>query len=127
VPLLSVTPKTPPPQTASQRAATTGAVRAARAAPSSDMVARRLSYSDVSSIHRSHNERDPSLTSVSDEDTRFDDDPDFDPDEWQAQALYDDMLCGVAATSPCSSPDGYQCDSLSYNVFSFVSSRYMCI
>jgi hypothetical protein len=44
---------------------------------------------------------------VSDEDTRFDDDSDLDPDEWQDQALYDDMLCGVAATSTCSSPSRY--------------------
>jgi hypothetical protein len=50
VPLLPATLKTPPPQTTSQRAATTGV--AARAAPSSDIVARRLSYSDVSTIRR---------------------------------------------------------------------------
>jgi hypothetical protein len=102
VPLLPATPKTPPPQKSSQRAATTGVARAARAAPSSDSVARRLSYSDVSTIRRSHGERDPSRAAVSD-----DGDPDLDPDEWQDQALYDDMLCGVAATSTCSSPSGY--------------------
>jgi hypothetical protein len=48
----------------------------------------------------SHGERDPNLGAVSDEDSRCDDDPDFNPDDWQDQALYDDMLCGVAATSP---------------------------
>jgi hypothetical protein len=107
VPLLPATVKTPPPQKSSQRAATTGVARAARAVPSSDTIARRLSYSDASFIHQSHGERDPNRAAVSDEDTRFDDDPDLDPDEWQDQALYDDLLCGVAATSTCSSPSGY--------------------
>jgi hypothetical protein len=113
VPLLPATPKTPPPQKSSQRAATTGVARAARAVPSTDTIARRLSYSDASFIHQSHGERDPNRAAVSDEDTRFDDDPDFDPDDWQDQALYDDMLCGVAATSPCSTPDGYRSASSS--------------
>jgi hypothetical protein len=113
VPLLPATPKAPPPQKSSQRAATTGVARAARAVPSSDIVARRLSYSDASFIHQSHGERDPSRAAVSDEDTRFDDDPDLDPDDCQDQALYDDILCGVAATSPSSSPEGYRSDSSS--------------
>jgi hypothetical protein len=56
VPLLPATPRTPPPQATPRRAATTGVARAARAAPSSDIVARRLSYSDVSVIRRSHGE-----------------------------------------------------------------------
>jgi hypothetical protein len=108
VPLLPATPKTPPPQTASQKAATTGAVRATRAAPSSASVARRLSYSDVSTIRRSHGERDPNRAAVSDDDDcRFDDDPDIDPDEWQDQSLYDaELLQHIEASySPCSSPD----------------------
>ena len=113
VPLLPATPKAPPRQTASQKAATTGVARAARAVPSSDIVARRLSYSDASFIHQSHGERDPSRAAVSDEDARFDDDPDLDPDEWQDQALYDDMLCGIAAASPSSSHDGCRSDSSS--------------
>jgi hypothetical protein len=113
VPLLPATPKTPHPQKPSQRAATTGVARAARAAPSSDSVARRLSYSDVSTIRRSHGERDPNLGAGDDDDYRFDDDPDLDPDDWQDQALYDDMLCGVAVASPSSSPEGYRSDSSS--------------
>jgi hypothetical protein len=74
VPLLPATAKTPPPQTTSPSAATTGVARTARVVPSSDMVARRLSYSDVSAIRRSHGERDPDLGAVSDEDSRCDDD-----------------------------------------------------
>jgi hypothetical protein len=107
VPLLPATPKTPPPQKSSQRAATTGAVRDARAAPSSASVARRLSYSDVSTIRRSHGERDPNRAAVSDDDDcRFDDDPDIDPEEWQDQSLYDaELLQHIDASySPCSSP-----------------------
>jgi hypothetical protein len=111
--LLPATPRTPPPQAIPRRAATTGVARAARAASSSDRVARRLSYSDVSVIRRAHGERDPSRAAVSDEDTRFDDDPDLDPDERQDQALYDDMLCDIAAASPSSSPDGCRSDSSS--------------
>jgi hypothetical protein len=115
VPLLPATPKTPPPQKSSQRAATTGVARAARAVPSSDTIARRLSYSDASFIHQSHGERDPNRAAVSDEDTLFDDDPDIDPDEWQDQSQYDaELLQHVdASSSPCSSPDGYRSDSSS--------------
>jgi hypothetical protein len=116
VPLLPATPRTPPPQAIPRRAATTGVARAARAAPSSASVARRLSYSDVSTIRRSHGERDPSRAVVSDDDDcRFDDDPDIDPDEWQDQSLYDaELLQHVdASSSPCSSPDGYRSNSSS--------------
>jgi hypothetical protein len=106
---------TPPPQTTSPRAATTGDARAARAAPCSDMVARRVSYSDVSAIRHSHGERDPNLGAVSDEDSRCDDDADIDPDEWQDQSLYDaELLQHVDASySPCSSPDGLDSDASS--------------
>jgi hypothetical protein len=106
VPILPATPKTPPPQKSSQRAATTGVARAARAGPSADIVPRRLSYSDVSTIRRSHGERDPDLGAVSDEDSRCDDDYGVDPDEWQDQSLYDaELLQHIEASySPCSSP-----------------------
>jgi hypothetical protein len=115
VPLLPATPKTPPPQAIPRRAATTGVARAARAVPSSDTIARRLSYSDASFIHQSHGERDPNRAAVSDQDYRFDDDPDIDPDEWQDQSLYDaELLQHVdASSSPCSSPEGYRSDSSS--------------
>jgi hypothetical protein len=92
MPLLPATPKTLPPQTTSQRAATTSVAHAARTTPSSASVARRLSYSDATCIHQSHGERDPSRAAVSDEDTYFEDDPDLDPDDWQDQYLYDDDL-----------------------------------
>jgi hypothetical protein len=115
VPLLPATPKTPPPQTTSPRAATTGDARAARAAPSSVSVARRLSYSDVSAIRHSHGERDPNLGAVSDEDSRCDDDYGVDPEEWQDQSLYDaELLQHIEASySPCSYPDGPYSDASS--------------
>jgi hypothetical protein len=121
VPLLPATMKTPPRQTASQKAVTTGAVRAARAVPSSDTVARRLSYSDVSTIRRSHGERDPSRAAVSDDDDcRFDDDPELVPDDWQDQSLYDDDLLHHvdAPCSPCYSPS---CGADSYASSSYYS------
>jgi hypothetical protein len=121
VPLLPATMKTPPRQTASQKAVTTGAVRAAHSAPSSDTVARRLSYSDVSTIRRSHGERDPSRAVVSDDDDcRFDDDPELVPDDWQDQSLYDDDLLHHvdAPCSPCYSPS---CGADSYASSSYYS------
>jgi hypothetical protein len=105
-PLLPAT-TTPARDVAAPKAATTGAAITSHAGPSGDIAPRRLSYSDVSVIRRSHGERDPNLGASDDDDYRYDDDPDFDPDDWQDQALYDDMLCGVAATSLSSSPDGY--------------------
>jgi hypothetical protein len=115
VPLLPATPKTPTPQTTSPRAATNGVARAARVVPSSDMVARRLSYSDVSAIRHSHGERDPNLGAVSDEDSRCDDDYGVDPDEWQDQSLYDAELFQhiEASYSTCPSPDGLDSDASS--------------
>jgi hypothetical protein len=110
--------KTLPPQTASQKVATTGAVRAARSSPSSASVARRLSYSDVSTIRRSHGERDPSRAAVSDDDDyRFEDDPELDLGDWQDQSLYDDdLLHHVDAPcspyySPSCGPDSYASSS----------------
>jgi hypothetical protein len=111
-PLLPAT-TTPARDVAAPKAATTGAAINSRAGPSGDIAPRRLSYSDVSVIRRSHGERDPNLGAGDDDDYRFDDDPDLDPDDWQDQALYDGMLCDVAATSPSSSPDGYRSDSSS--------------
>ena len=92
----------------SQRAATTGAVRSLRSeAPDLDTAARRLTFSAVNAIRRAHGERDPGLVAGSDEDNRFEGDPDEDPGDWQDQELYDAMLFGIVNTSARSSPDGY--------------------
>jgi hypothetical protein len=91
---------------AAPKAATTGAAITSRAGPSGDIVPRRLSYNDVSIIRRAHGERDLSRAAVSDDDYRFDDDSDLDPDDWQDQSLYDDDLLHhvYAPCSPCYSP-----------------------
>jgi hypothetical protein len=104
-PLLPATP-TPVRDVAAPKAATTGAAITSHAGPSADIVPRRLSYSDVSTICRSHGERDPDLGVVSDEDSRCDDDYGVDPNEWQDQSLYDaELLQHIEASySPCSSP-----------------------
>jgi hypothetical protein len=101
---------------AAPKAATTGAAMTSRAVvPSADIVPRRLSYSDVSAIRRSHGERGPDLGAVSDEDSRCDDDFGVDPDDWQDQSLYDtELLQHVDASySPCSSSGGPDSDASS--------------
>jgi hypothetical protein len=91
-PLLPAT-STPARDVAAPKAATTGAAITSRAGPSGDIVPRRLSYNDVSIIRRAHGERDPSRAAVSDDDYRFDDDPDLDPDDWQDQSCMMMIYC----------------------------------
>jgi hypothetical protein len=113
-PLLPAT-ATPARDVAAPKAATTGDACAARAAPSVDIVPRRLSYSDVSAIRRAHGERDPDLGAVSDADSRCDDDYGVIPGDWQDQSLYDtELLQHVDAShSPFSSHGGQDSDASS--------------
>jgi hypothetical protein len=106
-PLLPAT-TTPARDVAAPKAATTGAAITSHVGPSADIVPRRLSYSDVSTIRRSHGERDPDLGAVSDADSRCDDDYGVVPGDWQDQTLYDtELLQHIDAShSPCSSHGG---------------------